>query len=515
MLRKWIVLMVIWGSPWLAHAQYFHYSQYNFTDMRVNPAMAGLTRYASASANYRHQKTGGDFAINSNFLAMEYPLLNNSTGRPWAGIGLALHNDQSAGIFRMQEAALTYSIHVQLSRWQTLSIGLKGLYQQRTIGLDGFYTGSQYVPDRGFDPSHFSGENFATLRSHFWTISSGIYWHETDRRGKMLHHFGFSLFDINKPDPSFLDGTENLSSTFIFNGGWTLYQQNYFSVIPEVLMSYSASNFNTNAGVRLQKELNGTVRQQGDRLDVLLKYAVGRSGIAGVQWHRENFSLGLSYDFPLLRANPGNLGAVEIALAVRKLVPTRAQKLTAKRRKAAEERQQQALQSRKTIPTPVAADSLVAITPADTSKSAIAAVEIEKMEPLDSAPEALAQAGKLKQEPLVVEKVTLHFAFDFNSSDLDDATEDFLEELTVTLKENNYLKVKIEGHTDNIGSDKFNQRLSLKRAEAVKHLLLKKGIAEERLSTEGKGLHYPLNDNLTEEDRAKNRRVEITLYYGG
>ncbi|MFZ5971920.1 MAG: PorP/SprF family type IX secretion system membrane protein [Bacteroidota bacterium] len=507
-------MIAIWGSPWLACAQYFHYSQYNFTDLRVNPAMAGLTRYASASANYRHQKTGGDFAINSNFLAMDYPLLNNSTGRPWAGIGLALHNDQSAGIFRMQEAALTYALHVRLSRWQTLSLGVKGLYQQRTIGLDGFYTGSQYVPDRGFDPSHFSGEDFATLRNRFWTISSGIYWHETDRRGKLLHYFGFSLFDFNKPDASFLDGTENLSSTFIFNGGWALYQQNYFSVIPEVLMSYSAAIFTTNAGVRLQKELNGTVRHQGDKVDLLLKYAVGRSGIAGIQWHKENFSVGLSYDFPL-QANPGNLGAVEVALAIRKLVPTRAQKISAKRRKAAEERQQ-ALQSKKVLPKPVTADSVVAAsTPADSLQNATPAVEVEKMQPVEQNPEAMAQAGKLKQEPLIIEKVTLHFAFEFNSSDLDEATEEFLKELTVTLKENNYLKVKIEGHTDNIGSDKFNQRLSLKRAEAVKHLLLKKGIEAERLTTEGKGLHHPLNDNLTEEDRAKNRRVEITLYYGG
>ena len=135
------------------------------------------------------------------------------------------------------------------------------------------------------------------------------------------------------------------------------------------------------------------------------------------------------------------------------------------------------------------------------------------MEVKDLSPSTLVTAGALKQEPLIIEKVTLHFPFEFNSSDLDEPTENFLEELTTTLKENENLKLKIEGHTDNIGSDKFNVKLSLKRADAVKHHLIKSGINPDRLMSEGKGMHQPLNNNLTDEERAKNRRVELTIYY--
>jgi outer membrane protein OmpA-like peptidoglycan-associated protein len=81
------------------------------------------------------------------------------------------------------------------------------------------------------------------------------------------------------------------------------------------------------------------------------------------------------------------------------------------------------------------------------------------------------------------------------------------------LKQDDNLQLNIEGHTDNIGSDKFNLRLSQKRAEVVKSRLIKKGITAERLHTEGKGMHEPLNQNLTDEERAKNRRVEITVFY--
>jgi type IX secretion system PorP/SprF family membrane protein len=192
-LKRIIVLVSFLSIGNVLHAQYFQYSQYNFTQQRINPAMIGLSRYASLSLDYRHQKTGGDSPINSSFISFDYPLLNSSTGKPWSGLGVTLHNDKSAGIFKTQEAAVSYAIHIQLSKWQTLSLGAKALLQTRSISLDGFYTGSQYVPDRGFDPSYSSGESFTELRTTFQTFSTGVYWQETDRKGRLLHHVGFSF----------------------------------------------------------------------------------------------------------------------------------------------------------------------------------------------------------------------------------------------------------------------------------------------------------------------------------
>jgi type IX secretion system PorP/SprF family membrane protein len=483
-----------------SRGQYFQYTQYNFTTQRINPAMTGLTRYASAGTSYRHQQTAGDFSINSNFVSLSYPFLNSSTGIPWSGVALSLHNDQSAGIFKTQEAALGYAIHVRLNRYQTFSFGAKALYQARKIGLDGFYTGSQYVPDRGFDQSRSTGENFSEIRSSFKTFSAGLYWQEVDKKGRVLHHFGASLFDINKPSDSFFGNATNLPSTFILNAGIQTYSSGGFNVYPEGLFTLSGGAVMFNGGVRLQKELNVSPKRPSDLVDVIVKYAVGRSAIVGFQLHREKISLGISYDFPFFRKNPGNLGALEFGLELRRLVSTRAQKAAAKRQK------ERAVASKKQ-PQP----SL----PPEVKKEipAVDTVKIETPEPLPVEISPSAQAGNLKQEPMVIEHVTLHFAFDFNSSDLDDPTEAFLDQLAEQLKHDEKLKVNIEGHTDNIGSKKFNLRLSQKRADVVKALLIKKGIMPERLNTEGKGMHEPLNDNETDEDRAKNRRVEITLYY--
>ena len=67
------------------------------------------------------------------------------------------------------------------------------------------------------------------------------------------------------------------------------------------------------------------------------------------------------------------------------------------------------------------------------------------------------------------------------------------------------------GHADSIGSDAYNQRLSVRRAESVKAYLVSKGIEANRVYTEGKGEKQPVASNKTAEGRAKNRRTEIEV----
>ena len=71
--------------------------------------------------------------------------------------------------------------------------------------------------------------------------------------------------------------------------------------------------------------------------------------------------------------------------------------------------------------------------------------------------------------------------------------------------------IEVEGHTDNVGKDETNMRLSQQRADSVKNFLIMRGISETRISAVGKGESEPMASNDSVEDRAVNRRVEIVV----
>jgi outer membrane protein OmpA-like peptidoglycan-associated protein len=88
-------------------------------------------------------------------------------------------------------------------------------------------------------------------------------------------------------------------------------------------------------------------------------------------------------------------------------------------------------------------------------------------------------------------------------------SESVLGEVAKMLQQNPEIKVSVEGHTDNVGSAASNQALSEKRAQAVVAWLSSHGIAASRLAAKGWGASKPVEDNNTEDNRAKNRRVEL------
>ena len=135
------------------------------------------------------------------------------------------------------------------------------------------------------------------------------------------------------------------------------------------------------------------------------------------------------------------------------------------------------------------------------------------------APPAAAPAPKAAPAPApvapvaTIEKVT--FAadafFDFNKSNLKPEGKAKLDDLASKMAGLNLEVIIAVGHTDSVGSDAYNQKLSVRRSEAVKSYLVSKGIEKNRVYTEGKGKKQPVADNKTAEGRAKNRRVEIEV----
>jgi OOP family OmpA-OmpF porin len=101
--------------------------------------------------------------------------------------------------------------------------------------------------------------------------------------------------------------------------------------------------------------------------------------------------------------------------------------------------------------------------------------------------------------------------FDFDKTALKPEGKAKLDDLADKVKGLNLEVVIAVGHTDSVGSDAYNEKLSVKRSEAVKAYLADKGIDASKIYTEGKGEKQPVADNKSADGRAQNRRVEIEV----
>jgi OmpA-OmpF porin, OOP family len=149
-----------------------------------------------------------------------------------------------------------------------------------------------------------------------------------------------------------------------------------------------------------------------------------------------------------------------------------------------------------------------------------ASTETPKPAPQPEQPRQAAPPPEVKPAPApapkpkpVAEKVTFaaDVHFDFDKATLKPAGKAKLDDLAAKVGGMNLEVVIAIGHADEIGSDAYNMKLSVRRAEAVKKYLVSKSIEANRVYTEGKGKRQPVASNKTKEGRAKNRRVEIEV----
>src|SRR5690606_21617924 len=102
--------------------------------------------------------------------------------------------------------------------------------------------------------------------------------------------------------------------------------------------------------------------------------------------------------------------------------------------------------------------------------------------------------------------------FEFGEAVLLEESKSLLDEVAGIIKDNPGIKkVRVEGHTDNVGNRQTNLRLSRQRAAAVRAYLISQGVEGKRLVAQGYGMSKPIDTNDTEEGRARNRRVEFNI----
>lgn len=116
---------------------------------------------------------------------------------------------------------------------------------------------------------------------------------------------------------------------------------------------------------------------------------------------------------------------------------------------------------------------------------------------------------KAEAMPMVEDVIPLRVNFDFDSSKIKDVMIPILDEAAGIVKDKPESKVRLEGHTCNIGTEEYNMGLSERRAWSVYKYLEKHGVDKDRMSVKGMGESHPKYDNTTREGRKLNRRVQI------
>jgi len=101
--------------------------------------------------------------------------------------------------------------------------------------------------------------------------------------------------------------------------------------------------------------------------------------------------------------------------------------------------------------------------------------------------------------------------FDFDAAAPGEEEVALTSKLATSLLEVSITKIRLEGHTDSIGTQSYNDTLSLNRARTVQDLFIEAGFNPDNISVQGLGSRYPVADNDTEEGRRENRRVSIIV----
>lgn len=137
-----------------------------------------------------------------------------------------------------------------------------------------------------------------------------------------------------------------------------------------------------------------------------------------------------------------------------------------------------------------------------------------KRGPAPQGPIPIAKAGislfeRLENDGKIV---TNEIYFVFDRADLKPESMSIVQEIASMMQEHPQVRLSVEGHTDDQGSDTYNQELSGQRAEAVRQALIGLSIAPDRLKSQGFGESKPVADNGSDAGRAKNRRVEFVRF---
>lgn len=519
------------------------YSQFYWNDFAINPAYTGLTGSPRVQLGYRNQWSGFDGAP-STFTIGGHTLLKKQN----IGLGGMLFLDDTGGAMRQTGAMLNYSYILKLNSNSKLSMAISGIINQYS------YNGSEI---ENIDPDPALSMNVSQVAPD---MSFGLVYSLKD---KLMIGFGINQLiqsKLNKFDEfnNFYTGPNRLVRHYHLSASYSAPINDNIQLDPYVLLRSTFIN-----PPQLEVGVKSTFNEM---FFVGLNYRNAESMIALLGLNYKNAVLAYSYDYPLSDIRSYSNGSHEILLAYRFNQPEVEVKPVVeenpdrdgdgildkddlcpdvpglKEYKGCPDTDGDGLfdaiddcpktfgpKENNGCPYPdTDGDGL--LDNSDDCPSIAGPVEnkgcpyedtdgdglLDKDDECPMTPGPKENNGCPvieKEEQEVLNTAFSNLEFETNLDVIKSGSKPALIELANTLKKKPEWKLKLSGHTDNVGDNDANMILSKKRAESVSRFLTEQGIDKGRLRTEFFGESQPIDDNSTASGRQKNRRVEFKIIF--
>lgn len=518
-MRLYLVGLIIWGGCFYSlYAQDVNFSQFHNAPVQNNPGMIGMSNQTQVIFNYRTQFIGGGNAYETPMVSVIYPWIKGGVSRPMA-FGASFLQDRTGenGILRTTGALLTAAYNLNLNPTapgdssqlyhKYISVGIQGGFFQRAIDINALTSSSQW-DGSVFDGGLPIGENLDLLNASksFPMVNVGAVFYMANACGDTKAYIGANVQNLNQPDIGFFAASQLVSPQLTITGGYSFDIQDKFSIQPNLRWIQVGNTKQIRGGSLLYYNFfGGTGMFSEGKIGVGAWYDSNNSVALAMEVNQNNYFVGFSYDMGATeKVNSAGLGsgAWELSLGIKF------------GKKCREDRKPKEEPIRDTTYLEVKGmegDSVYTIV------ATIEGQEVMSTDTVDVKYVPHEEDGDLlipTEEDLMVFKKKAFFYY--ISDDINKASSALLNQMAETMTKFKGIKVKILGHTCNIGgSEPENQELSIRRSTAVRKYLVNKGVAEDRLEMEGFGSSEPILSNKTEYGRIKNRRVEFEVVATG
>lgn len=276
----------------LAKAQEPNFSLYQQTPFLTNPGSLGMADEMRVMINYRNQSVRVGENFQTSMISGFSPV---SIGSHQFGVGAAFINDKSAEFVKTNGGMIGGAYSIQIWPGSNLSLGFQSGYFRRNIDMS-FTTDQQYI-DGGFNPNADHGESLIDNSRGFMVASTGIFWQWKDELGNRKAFAGWSVFNFNRPNTSFIDrAIDKLPVSWRIIAGYNVFQDEKLSVMPNLRWVYQADNNFFNLG----SSFNYLAKPESDqKLGLSFWYSNNKTAILGLEYSQPKLIVAASYDIPV------------------------------------------------------------------------------------------------------------------------------------------------------------------------------------------------------------------------